>query len=172
MWELNHKESWVPKNWSFWTVVLEKTLESPVDCKEIKPVHPKGNQPWIFIERTEAEVEAPVLGPCDAKNWLTGEDPDAGQDWRQEEKGVIEDDMVGMASPSRWTWVWASFRTWWWTGKPEVLLSMGSQRIRHNWATELNIYICQCYFLPSSYPLFSPLCPQLRHFLYVTIISL
>ena len=87
MWELAHKEGWVPKNWCFWTVVLEKTLESPLDSKEIQPVHPKGNQPWIFIGRTDAEAEAPVLWPPDAKSWLIGKDSDAGKDWRQEEKG-------------------------------------------------------------------------------------
>ena len=84
MWELDYKESWAPKNWCFWTVVLKKTLESPLDCKEIKPVNPKGNQPWIFIERTDAEAEAPILWPPEVKNWLTGKDPDAGKDWRQE----------------------------------------------------------------------------------------
>ena len=93
--ELDHKESWALKNWCFWTVVLEKTLESPLDCKEIQPVHPKGNQSWIFIGRTDAEAEAPILWPPDAKNWLMGKDPDAGKDWRQEEKGTIEDEMVG-----------------------------------------------------------------------------
>ena len=87
MWELDYKESWVRKNWCFWTVVLEKTLESPLDCKEIKPLHPKGNQSWIFIGRTDAEAEAPILWPSDAKNWLIGKDSDAGKDWRQEEKG-------------------------------------------------------------------------------------
>ena len=93
MWELDYKESWAPKNWCFWTVVLEKTLESPLDSKEIQPVNPKGNQPWIFIGRTDAE--APVLWPPDAKNWHIGKDPDAGKDWRQEEKWTIEDEMVG-----------------------------------------------------------------------------
>ena len=93
MWELYHKENWVLQNWCFWTVVLEKTLESPLDCKEIKLVNPKGNQSWIFIGRTGAE--APILWPPDAKNWLIGKDPDAGQDWRQEEKGMTEDEMVG-----------------------------------------------------------------------------
>ena len=95
MWELDYKESWVLKNWCFWTVMLEKTLESPLDCKEIQPVHPKGNQSWIFIGRTDVEAEAPVLWPPDAKNWLTGVDPDAGKDWRQEEKRTIADEMVG-----------------------------------------------------------------------------
>ena len=95
MWELDHKESWALKNWCFWTVVLEKTLESSLDCKEIQPVSPKGNQPWLFIGRTDAEAEAPILCPPDAKNWLTGKDPDAGKDWRQEEKGMTEDEMVG-----------------------------------------------------------------------------
>ena len=94
MWELDYKESWV-LNWCFWTVVLEKTLESPLDCKEIQPVHPKGNQSWIFIGRTDAEAEALILWPPDAKNWLIGKDPNAGKDWRQEEKGTTEDEMVG-----------------------------------------------------------------------------
>ena len=94
MWELDYKESWAPNNWCFWTVVLEKTLESPLYCKEIQPVHPKGNQFWIFIERTDVEVETPILWPPDVKNWLIGKDPDAGKDWRWE-KGMTEDEMVG-----------------------------------------------------------------------------
>ena len=93
--ELDHNESWALKNWYFWTVVLEKTLESPLDYKEIKLVNPKGNQSWIFIGRTDAEVESPILWPLDAKNWLIGKDPDAEKDWRQEEKGTTEDEMVG-----------------------------------------------------------------------------
>ena len=95
MWELDHKEGWMLKNWCFWTVVLDKTLESPLDCKEIQPVNSKGNQSWIFIGRTNAEAEAPILWSPDAKNWLTGKDPDAGKDWRQEEKGITEDEMIG-----------------------------------------------------------------------------
>ena len=95
MWELDYKESWAPKNWCIWTVVLEKTLESPFDSKEIKPVNPKGNQSWLFIGRIDAEAEAPVLWPPDAKNQLIGKDPDAGKDWRQEEKGMTEDEMLG-----------------------------------------------------------------------------
>ena len=95
MWELDHKEGKVPKNWCFWIVALEKTLESPLDCKEIKPVNPKGNQPWVFIGRTDAESKAPILCPHDAKCWLIGKDPDAGKDLRQEEKGTTEDKMVG-----------------------------------------------------------------------------
>ena len=95
MWELDHKEGWVLKNWCFWTVVLEKTLESPLDCKEIQPVNPKGNQPWIFIGRTDAEAETPILWPPDEKTWLIGKDPDAGKDWGQKEKGTTEDEMVG-----------------------------------------------------------------------------
>ena len=93
--ELDFKESWVPKNWYFWTLVVEKTLESRLDSKEIKPVSPKGNQPWIFIGRTDAKAEAPTLWPPDAKNWFTEKDPDAGKDWRQKEKGVTENEMVG-----------------------------------------------------------------------------
>ena len=94
-WELDHKVSWVLENWCFWTVVLEKILESPLDCKEIHTVHPKGNKPWIFIGRTDAETEALILWPPDAKNWLIGKDPDAGKDLRQEEKGMTEDKTVG-----------------------------------------------------------------------------
>ena len=95
MWELDYKQSWVPKNWCFWTVVLEKTLESPLDCKEIKPVHPKGNQPLTFIGRTDAKVETPIFWPPDGKSGLIGQDTDAGQDWSQQEKGKIEDEVVG-----------------------------------------------------------------------------
>ena len=95
MWELDYKENWAQKNWCFWTVVLEKTLESPLDCKEFQPVNPKGNQSWIFIGRTDAEAEAPILWPPDAKNWFTGKDPDTGKDWRQEETGMTEDETVG-----------------------------------------------------------------------------
>ena len=95
MWELDYKEIWTPKNWCFWTVVLEKTLESPLDCKEIKSVNPKGNQSWIFIGRTDAEAETPILWPSDAKNRLIGKDSDAGKDWRQEEKQTTKDEIVG-----------------------------------------------------------------------------
>ena len=95
MWELDCEESWAPKNWCIWTVVLEKTLESPLDCKEIHPVHPKGDQSWIFIGRTDVEAEAPILWPPDVKNWLIWKDPDAGKDWRQEEKGTTENEMIG-----------------------------------------------------------------------------
>ena len=96
MWELNHKKSWVLKNWCFWTMVLEKTLESPLDYKEIKPFNPKGNQPWMFIGRTDAEAEALILWPPDANNWLIGKDLEAGKDWTQEEKGTTEDEMIGL----------------------------------------------------------------------------
>ena len=95
MWELDYKESWAQKNWCFWTVVLEKTLESLLDCKEIQPVHTKGNKSWIFIGRTDVEAETPILWPPDAKNCLTGKYPDIGKDWRQEEKWMIKDAMVG-----------------------------------------------------------------------------
>ena len=138
MWELDHKESWAPKNWCFWTVVLEKTLESPLNCKEIQPVHPKVNQSWIFIGRTDAEAETAILWPPDGKSWLIGKDPDTGNDWRQE-KGMTRL-SVWMASPTQWAWVWASSGSWWWTGKPGVLQSMGPQsqtRLR-DW-TELNV---------------------------------
>ena len=123
MWELDYKESWVPKNWCFWTVVLEKTLQSLLDCKEMQPVNPKGNQFWIFIERMDAEAENPILWPLNAKNWLIGKDPDAGKDWGQKEKGDNRGWDGWMASPTQWTWVWVSSGSWWWTEKPGVLQS-------------------------------------------------
>ena len=137
MWELDYKESWVPKNWCFWTVVLEKTLESPLNCKESQPVHAKGEQSWVFIGRTDAEAEIPLLMAtwweeltnlkrpwCWERLKAGGEGEDGGWDgW--------------MASPTRWTWIWVNFRSWWWTGRPGVLQSMGLQRVRHDWATEL-----------------------------------
>ena len=126
VWELDYKESWVLKNWCFWTVVLEKTLESPLDRKKIQPVHPKGHQSWIFIGMTDAE--APILWPPDGKNWLIGKDPDAGKDWRQEEKGMTEDEMVGWHHQLNRHESEASSGSWWWTGKPGVLQSLGSQR--------------------------------------------
>ena len=95
MWELDYKESWAPKNWCFWSVVLEKTHESPLDCKEIQPVYPKGDQSWVFIGRTDLEAETPILWLSNAKSWLIWKDPDAGKHWRQEEKGSTEEEMVG-----------------------------------------------------------------------------
>ena len=136
MWELDYKESWAPKNWCFWTVVLEKTLESPSDSKEIQPVHRKGNQSLIFIGRTDAEAETPILWPPHVKSWLIGKDPDAGKDWRWEGKAITGWDGW-MASPTRWTWVWVSSRSWWCTGKPGMLQSMESQRVIHDLVTEL-----------------------------------
>ena len=136
MWELDYKESWTPNNWCFWSVVLKKTLESPLDCKEIQLVNPKETQSWIFIGRTKAEAKTPILWPPDAKNQLIGEDPDAGKDWRQE-KGQWGWDGW-MASLTRWTWVWVGSGSWWCTGKPGVLQSMGLQRVRNDWVTELN----------------------------------
>ena len=139
MWELDHKEGWGPKNWCFQTVVLEKILESPLDCKEIKPVNPKVNQSWIFI-RTDSEAEAPIFWPPDVKNLLIGKDTDAGKDWRWE-KGMTGDDREWadwMVSPTQWTWVWVSSGSWWWTGRPGMLQSMRLQRVRHDWMTELN----------------------------------
>ena len=135
MLELDHTEIWALKNWCFWTVVLEKPLESPLDSKEIQPVHPKENQSWIFIGRADAEAETPLLWPPDAKSWLSGKDPDAGKNWRQEEKGTTEDEMAG-TTDSR-TWVWINSGSWWWMRRQGVLQPMGSQRFRHDWATEL-----------------------------------
>ena len=108
MWELDYKESWAPKNWCFWTVVLESSL-SPLDSKEIQAIHPKGNQSWIFIGRTDAEAETPILWQSDEKNWLTGKDPDPGKDWRQEETDRGWDGW--MASLTQWTWVWVNSRS-------------------------------------------------------------
>ena len=139
MWKLDYKEGWEPKNWCFWTLVMKKTLESPLDCKEIQPVHSKRNQSWMFVGRTDAEAETPILWPPDVKNWLIRKDPDAGKNWRQEEKGTDDTGWDGwMASLTQWIWVWVNSGSWWWTGGPGVLQSMGSQRIRHGWATELN----------------------------------
>ena len=127
MWELDYKESWATKNWCFWNVMLENILENLLVCKEIQPAHPKGNQSWIFIGRTDAEAETPILWPPDVNNWLIGKDPDAGKDWRREEKGMTEDEMVWMASLTPWTWVWVNSGSWLWTGRPGMLWSMGSQ---------------------------------------------
>ena len=108
LWKMDHKEGCAPKNWCFWTVVLQKTLESPLDCKEIKPVNPKGNQSWIFIGRTDAEAEPPILWPTDAKSQVIGKDPDSGKDWEQKEKGAGEEEMVKIASLTQWTLIWAT----------------------------------------------------------------
>ena len=118
-------------------MVLEKTLGSPLDSKEIQPVHPKGNQSWIITGRTDAEAETPILWPPDVKNWLIGKDPDSGKDWRWEEKGTTEDEMVGW---HHWSMdiSLSKLWSWWWTGKPGVLQFMGSQRVGHNWVPELN----------------------------------
>ena len=138
MWELGYKESWVPKNWCFWTVVLEKTLESPLGSKELQPVNPKGNQSWIFIGRTDVEAETPILWPSDAKNWLIGKDPNAGERLKAGGEGDDRGWDGWMASLTWWTWVWARSRSWWWTGRPGVLQSIGLQRVSHDWATGLN----------------------------------
>ena len=138
MWELDCEESWVLKNWCFWTVLLEKTLESPLDCKDIQPVHSKGDQSWVFIGRTDAEAETPVLWPPHAKSWLIGKDPDAGRVWGQLGEGDSRGWDGWMASPTRCTWVWVNSGSWGWTGRPCMLRFMGSQRVGYDWATELN----------------------------------
>ena len=131
MWELDHKESWALKNWCFWTAVLVKTLESPLHGKEIEPTNPEGNQCWVFIGRTDAEAETPILWPPDEKDWFTEKDPNAGKDWRREEKGMTEDEMV-VASPTQWTCIWVSSGSWWWTGRPGMLRFMGLQKVGHD----------------------------------------
>ena len=136
MWELDNEKGWVLKNWCLRTVVLEKTLESPLESKEIKPVTPKGNQPWIFIRRTDAEAEAPILWPSDAKRWKNWKKPLMLERLMAKGETGSRGQDGWMASPSQWTWVWASSGRWWRTGKPGVLQSTGSQRVRHNWATE------------------------------------
>ena len=123
LWELDHKEGWVLKNWCFQTVVLEKTLESPLDCKEIQPVNPKGYKHWIFIGRTNAEAEAPILWPPDAKSWLTGKDSDAGKDWGQEEKGSTEDEMDGWHYQFNW---------------PESKQTLGDGKDREAWCATVH----------------------------------
>ena len=137
MWELDCEEGWVPKNWCFWTVVLEKTLESPLDCKEIQLVHSKGDQPWVFFGRNYAKAETSVLWPPHVKNSLIGRNWCFDGLW-EGRKGDNRGWDGWMASPTRWTWVWLNSGSWWWTGRPGVLWYMGSQRVGHNWATELN----------------------------------
>ena len=137
MWELYYKECWLPKNGYFWIVVLEKTLEIPLDCKEFQSTHPKGNQSWLFAGRTDNEAEILILWPPDVKKWLIEKDPDAGKDWRQEEKGRIEDEIVGWHQWLDGHEFEQALEGWWWTGKPSILISMGSQRVGHDWATEL-----------------------------------
>ena len=134
MWELDHQESWAPKNWCFWDVMLEETLESPLDCKEIKPVHPKANQPWKFIGRTDAE--ALILWPADARRQLIRKDPDAGE----EGDGWGWDSWMTLLT--QWTWMWPNFRRQWRRGKPGILQSMGLQRVGNYLATEKNTLSC------------------------------
>ena len=123
---LDYKENWVLKNLCFWTVVLVKILESPLDCKEIQPVNPKGNQSWIFIGRTDPEAETPILWPPNVKSWLIGKDPDGWEKLQAGGEGDYRgwDDWV--ASPTQWTWVWVNSGSWWWTKRPGVLQSRGS----------------------------------------------
>ena len=139
MWELDCEESWVPKNWCFWTAVLEKTLESPLDCKEIQPVHSKGDQPWVFFGRNDAKAEIPphtLATSCEElthwKRLWCWEGLGAGR------KGNDRGWDGWMASLTRWTWIWVNSGSWWWTGRPGVLQFMGLQRVRHDWATELS----------------------------------
>ena len=140
-----YKESWMLKNWCFWTVVLEKTLESCLDCKEIQPVHPKGDQYWVFIERTN-EADTPILWLPYANSWLIWKDPDAGKDWGQEEKWTTEDEMVGWHHKVNGHEFGVNSRSLWWTRRLGVLWSMSSPRVGHEWATEQNWWIF-CIFL-------------------------
>ena len=144
MWDLDCGESWVPKNWCFWTIVLENTLESPLDCREIQPVHSKRDQSWVFFGRNNAKVETPIFWPPHVKSWRIGKD----WCWEGLEAGGEGDDRGWdgwMASPTWWTWVWVNSVSWWWTEGPGVLWFMGSQRVGHDWATELNWTEWCCY---------------------------
>ena len=138
MWELDCEEGWVPKNWCFWTVGLEKTLEGPLDSREIQLVHSKGDQSWVFIERTDVEAETPILWPPDVKSWLIWKDPDCWERLRAGGEGEDRGWDGWMPSPTQWTWVWVDSRSWWWTGRPGVLQFMGLQRLGRDWAAELN----------------------------------
>ena len=145
MWELDCEEGWVPKNWCFWTVVLEKTLQSPLDCKGIQPVHPKEDQSWVFIGGTDVEAETNILATwCEELTHLRGP-----WFWERLRAGG-EGDNRGwdgwMASPTWWMWVWVNSGSWWWTGRPGVLWFMGSQRVRHDWVTELNTLVYIKYY--------------------------
>ena len=162
MWELDYKESWAPKNWCFWTVVLEKTLESPLDCKEIQPVHLKGDQSWVFIGRTDVEAETLILWDSVCKELTHWKRPWC---WERLRVGGEEDNRGWdgwMASPTQWTWVWVDSGSWWWTGRPGMLWFMGSQRVRHDWATGLNWTEHLCGGI-KNYPFF-PLLTYISYF--------
>ena len=132
MWELDYKASWVPKNWCFWTVVLEKTLESPLACKDIQPVHPKGGQSWVFIGGTDVEAETPILWPTWCGELTHLKRPWCWERLRAGGKGDDRGWDSWMASLTQWTWVWVDSRSWWWTERPGMLLFMGSQRVGHD----------------------------------------
>ena len=140
MWELDCTQSWVPKNWCFWTVVLEKTLHSPLDCKELKPFNPKGNQSWIFVGRTDVEAETPIFWPSVAKNWLIGEDLDTEKEGRKRRGWQRMRWLDGTTDSTDMSLI--SSESWWWTENPVVLQSMGSQKVGHDWVTELNWITC------------------------------
>ena len=139
--QLDYKESWAPKNWCFWTVVLEKTLESPLDFKEIQPVHPKGDQSWVFIGRTDVEAETPILLATWCEELTHWERPWCWEKMKVRGKGDDRGWDGWMASLTQRTWVWVNSGSWQWTGRPGVLQSTGSQRVGHNWATELNLIV-------------------------------
>ena len=138
MWELDYKESWALKNWCFWIVVLKKTVESPLDCQGTQPVHPKGHQSWVFIGRTDAEAETPILWPPHVKSWLIGKVPDTGKNLGAGGEGDDREWDGWMASPTRWTWVWVNSGSWWWRGRPGVLQSWGGKELdtteKLNWS--------------------------------------
>ena len=150
--------------------VLEKTLESPLDCKEIQPVHPK-DQSWVFIGRTDVEAETPILWPPDTKRWLLWKHPDAEKDWGQEEKGKTGWD-VWMASPTQWTWVWVNSGSWWRTERPGVLRFMGSQRVGHDWATELNWIFESWFFNNNNTDIYIYIYIHIDTYVYISFIQI
>ena len=173
MWELDCEESWAPKNWCFWTVVLEKILESPLDSKEVQPVHPKGDQSWVCIGRTDAKAETPILWPPHVKSWLIGKGPDAGRDWGQEEKGTTEDEMAGWhhwpdGRESKWTLGVGDGRG----ACSAVIHGVAKSRTRLSDWTELNWCLCLyfCLQIRSSVPFFQS--PLIFVFLFLTYFTL
>ena len=198
MWELGYKKSWVLKNWCFWTVVLEKTLESPLDSKKIQPVHPKEDQSWVFIGRTDVEVETPILWPPDVKSILKKISPGCSLEglmlklklqyfghltwradwferpwcWKVLRAGEGDDRGWNgwMASLTQWTWVWVDSGSWWWTGRPGVLWFMGSQRVRHDWVTELNWYNIYISLSDLLHSVYWALCKELQTLFFYCIV--
>ena len=164
MWELDYKESWVLKRWCFWTVVLEKTLESPLGCKEIQPINPKGNESWLFIGRTDTKAESfgHLMRRTDwERSWCWERLKAGGGDGDRRQEGW-------MVSPTQWTSIWVSSGSWWWTGKPVMLQSLGLQRVGDNWGTELN-WINNNVELPSMYNFIIYICSLMKWLIKIIV---